>query len=492
MKLSMSILADWLSDYQPRTDLKTDLLEIETVRLFSGKEEPRPNTLYIGTLHQLFSNGSNRVICTHKNDILILNTEDVEDVLNQVLTAFEYYSRWADQTQARISEGAMLQDLIDLSEDILRCPVFLLDSGHRMLACSRRYLPQKEDRFWDTMMENKLGDSAIVNQLNTRYPDRLLYQGIYTLDENNFFTSKGYHYNFFYQNSWVGLFAAIDEFGTFRKGKLDIFLIFCHIIDKWFQTHIETQGASELSIALQNALTSNTREHHELNRLLSLWNWKVTDELILVQLTAPYAPYNINIHLCRTINSSVRDIFAIVMENSIAVLCNLSRQNRGSLETSLAKWLLSGKYYGSVSPVFTLKESLYFYYQYTNLTSRYCERIPGEFYDGSSYVLEHLINYLKDAPLPSPYHPGLLKLMDYDTRHHSSYSDTLHVYLEMERNHLATARALNLHRNSLSYRIQKIAQITGADFDDPNTRLHMLISYKLLNQEHNNSRLSGE
>ena len=82
--------------------------------------------------------------------------------------------------------------------------------------------------------------------------------------------------------------------------------------------------------------------------------------------------------------------------------------------------------------------------------------------------------------------------MDYDTRHHSSYSDTLRVYLEMERNHLATARALNLHRNSLSYRIQKIAQITGADFDDPNTRLHMLISYKLLNQEHNNSRLSGE
>ena len=492
MKLSMSILADWLADYQPRADFKTDLLEIETVRLFSSKEDPRSNTLYIGTLHQLFSNGSDSVICTHKNDILILNTDNVEDVLNQVLTAFEYYSSWADLTQSRISEGAMLQDLIDLSEDILKCPFFLLDSGHRMLACSRRYLPQKEDRFWDRMMENRLGDSAIVNQLNARYPDRLLYQGISTLDDNNFFDSKGYHYNFFYQNSWVCLFAAIDEFNTFQKGKLDIFLIFCRIIDKWFQTHIETQGASELSIALKNALITDTAEHPELNRLLSLWNWKDTDILMLIQLTAPYAPYNINIHLCRTINSSVRDIFAIVMENCIIVLCNLSRQNWDSLKTSLAKWLLSGKYYGSTSPVFTLKESLYFYYQYTKLTAQYCEKIPGEFYDGSSYILEHIIDYLKDAPLPSPYHPGLLKLIDYDAKHHSSYSDTLRVYLEMERNHLAAARALNLHRNSLSYRIQKITQITGADFDDPNTRLHMLISYKLLAQKNDDSRLSGK
>ncbi|WP_366557019.1 helix-turn-helix domain-containing protein [Desulfosporosinus sp. BICA1-9] len=37
-----------------------------------------------------------------------------------------------------------------------------------------------------------------------------------------------------------------------------------------------------------------------------------------------------------------------------------------------------------------------------------------------------------------------------------------------------------IHRNTLVHRVNKIEKIISADLDDPETRLHILISYKLL------------
>ena len=94
MKLSMWIFADWLKDYEPEAHIREGKLEIETVRLFSAEMPAQDNTLYIGRIRDLFIHGNNNIICTHKNDILILSTNDLDEVMNQVLNAFEYYQSW--------------------------------------------------------------------------------------------------------------------------------------------------------------------------------------------------------------------------------------------------------------------------------------------------------------------------------------------------------------------------------------------------------------
>ena len=94
MKLNMSVFYDWLKDFHPTAEIRSDAIEIDTVRLFSNNMTPKSNCLYIGKLKDLFVNGSDKVICTHNNDILILDTDDEEDVLNSVLNAFEFYSKW--------------------------------------------------------------------------------------------------------------------------------------------------------------------------------------------------------------------------------------------------------------------------------------------------------------------------------------------------------------------------------------------------------------
>ena len=68
----------------------------------------------------------------------------------------------------------------------------------------------------------------------------------------------------------------------------------------------------------------------------------------------------------------------------------------------------------------------------------------------------------------------------YDKEHGTSYCETLLEYLNCERNAVATANALYLHRNTLRNRLNKIDSIIGTDLDDVNERIRMTISLNML------------
>jgi len=52
-------------------------------------------------------------------------------------------------------------------------------------------------------------------------------------------------------------------------------------------------------------------------------------------------------------------------------------------------------------------------------------------------------------------------LIAYDARHSAEMIKTLDTYLQCDRSWVQTAAALNVHRQTVVYRIQRIEQITG-------------------------------
>lgn len=53
-------------------------------------------------------------------------------------------------------------------------------------------------------------------------------------------------------------------------------------------------------------------------------------------------------------------------------------------------------------------------------------------------------------------------------------------YLLTERSISATAKLMHMHRNSVIYRLGKIQEILALDLNDPDVRLRLLISFKIL------------
>ena len=74
--------------------------------------------------------------------------------------------------------------------------------------------------------------------------------------------------------------------------------------------------------------------------------------------------------------------------------------------------------------------------------------------------------------------PALDELAAYDVEHAKEYLPTLHALARTSWDNVAAARELNLHPNSLRYRLRRLEELSGLSLDDPAHRL--VISLHLL------------
>jgi PucR family transcriptional regulator, purine catabolism regulatory protein len=72
----------------------------------------------------------------------------------------------------------------------------------------------------------------------------------------------------------------------------------------------------------------------------------------------------------------------------------------------------------------------------------------------------------------------LADLIAYDEQQHSELLSTLSTYFANNGNTALTAKELKIHRNTLAYRLNRIAEITCLDLDDADVRLNLHLALK--------------
>src|SRR5690606_27076017 len=99
------------------------------------------------------------------------------------------------------------------------------------------------------------------------------------------------------------------------------------------------------------------------------------------------------------------------------------------------------------------------------------------FGDVSLYELMMGVN---DATMLAGFYKHWLSpLVDYDAQHSTDLLDTLNAYFANNGNMARTAHILNIHRNTLVYRLGRISEIIELDMDDPNVRLNLHLALKV-------------
>jgi hypothetical protein len=74
-------------------------------------------------------------------------------------------------------------------------------------------------------------------------------------------------------------------------------------------------------------------------------------------------------------------------------------------------------------------------------------------------------------------------LIDYDTRHKADLVNTLSAYLNQRESLKQTARVLQVHVNTVTYRIQRIEQLTSLDLTNPDHRLSAHVAAKIIESQ---------
>lgn len=76
-------------------------------------------------------------------------------------------------------------------------------------------------------------------------------------------------------------------------------------------------------------------------------------------------------------------------------------------------------------------------------------------------------------------HPAFDILNQYDAENDTEYLPTLNCYIRNMLHSSATCKELNIHRNTLTYRLNKISDLTGIRLSDPVTVLYLAISFMI-------------
>jgi len=74
----------------------------------------------------------------------------------------------------------------------------------------------------------------------------------------------------------------------------------------------------------------------------------------------------------------------------------------------------------------------------------------------------------------------LMSLREYDKQHNMNNYDVLYKYLVYERHAAMTAEATSMSRSNLVYRIGRIKEMLGVDFDDYHIRMKLIITYEMM------------
>lgn len=77
-------------------------------------------------------------------------------------------------------------------------------------------------------------------------------------------------------------------------------------------------------------------------------------------------------------------------------------------------------------------------------------------------------------------HPALLRLMDYDERHGGELMETLFCYLQVAGSTARAATHLNLHKNTMLYRLNRIKEVLGMDLSSGEDIFVLQVGFRAL------------
>jgi purine catabolism regulator len=112
-------------------------------------------------------------------------------------------------------------------------------------------------------------------------------------------------------------------------------------------------------------------------------------------------------------------------------------------------------------------------------------RLAGRLHADSTVTFDsmgiyQLLIQLDDEPAAERFSTQIVgPLVAYDKRHRSSLVETIIAYFSHHGNVSQTAEALYIHRNTLSYRLDRIQELTDQDLENPDERLALQLALKL-------------
>lgn len=426
---------------------------------------------------------ADHIFCPGQSDAELL------DIFAEV---FESFQRMTDAVAELAYRDATLQDLCELGETLMGNPLVIHDDWFAILAQSRgmaRMLPLSDPdsssvRF---LPRHWLEDFKFDNDYRETYGhSRAMLWTQDSMRGNN----QSIYVNLLHHNRYLGRLLLLGSDRPLRSVDYAVMELLMQQALVILRNRNSPFRGRSMDMIVTDLINGAELSYSDEMAFLGMLHWKTDDPLLCIRMKNQQADdtrlmeHALHSELFTTFPRS----YILYQEDQQCILLNLgvydfSIPTLSHMLSPLCRDYLH--YAGISSPVRGVRE-LHIAYTQAGIALRRAFEQRGErwiipFCDcAMDYLLTRLMPPTRLRHLISP---QLLQLIDYDKKEDTQYFNTLRAYLTLERDIPRTSQALIIHRTTLLYRLKKIRSIIGLDLDDPDLRLYLLLSLKMIERE---------
>ncbi len=486
---------------------------IRTRLLIEGQKRFEINTLYIGTVDLAQSVGAvpsdtNLVLVTDQKDstrqvdiqsalspfpcnlILLQSDLGIHEIFNKIQDIYQDSSRLLDGSASLLEciiRGKEIREIIETGYDILNNPIMLMDTSYKVL--SYKTDARVNDEVWDDLVSRGYSSYKYV----TKFKYERIIEKILVSDEPILLDTgvaekiRRILGKIQVGDKCMGYLAILEYRQPFQNQDLRIAKLICEVISSIMKEEKWQKSATGLmwENLIQDLLEEKVTEEEDLNDRLQSCEWKPNKNMCMV-----------SIDMSRFNDPSFIDYFrqqihkltplcrSIYYHDAVSVLLEFQGESgRKKLLSSMISFLKEIGLHAGCSESFTNLSEIGRYYRQSRKAL-----LLGEKLDPKKRMSEYqdyiLSDFLYDSStllkLDDFCHPGVLKLDHIDQSSGTEYFRTLFEYLKNNKNVIATAEALYIHRNTVNYRLDKIKELLESDLKEAEESMHILLTYKMI------------
>lgn len=464
---------------------------------------PENHVLYIVTRNQLLSDlalwKNKLVLCVgwltdadtagqEFSWISISDSISIPELTALVQNAFRHYFKWRLRLEQMIRSKESLNAILEDLENTYQLLSFVNSDSMQIIGVSNGFA--KKHSWIDASGMVSFG---LVNDLTSDedFLSAAEHDPVFTY---YFYENTNclwyYCYNFKYNNRYCARLLVCTSKRVKMHGVMQITTILSECLASVYQeyygdnmlSHVNQKFHTVISEMLHSTIVSDS----ELRSILGHQQWDLNHQyqLILFRLQQESANGIDISYYEHQIRILFRDCYVLMENSRFICIRNLTRSDLTDdlYKKNLTYFLRETLCKAGISGTFHSFHELYHRYLEANRALLIGERVnPSKwYYHFSDYILPYLTEQCIGELTPSQVcHPALAILESYDQKNSTQLLETLRIFLVRKHNITHTAAALEIHRTTLLARIERICILTGIDFDDYETCLHLMLSFKI-------------
>ena len=414
-------------------------------------------------------------------------------LLQELYGVFQKFNNWELDLHRAMLKKDPLQALGDCSLDFLRNPAGVYTSSFFIL----RYWEKKVSGIPCMYQPEDRGSYICPESTNMLLMSTEFVNSWYTDGPQFLPAVDGDDFTCLYQNlSIYGMKLARivmnDYLVPYRDSDLPVLDFFAQFITRALMadsTPYLTAHPPYLDEILLKLASGDSYEETTLTAAAASFGWEQEDAYVCARVLAPQDKSIGSIgHACMRLESMFKGSCVLRTDVDILMIVNLRTAGQSREQVICSMPYVQRDYLMKIGYSYEFRDirNLPIHYTQARIALELGQELDPHIwtYRFETYALRYsLCNATGELDAQSMCHPGLLKLLEYDRCKGRNFANTLRVYLENNMSVARTIRKVYLQRASFQYQLQKIQELTAADLDDFDTRLHILLSFQLLDME---------